>query len=239
MPTKKVNRMKASKRVKKVKIKVRAEDKVMSSGKKKLADKKKSTAHKAIRVRQAAARPEAGRRSAIAIKAVKNPRGYSGHTRNVNNFANDSGQRDALSVGGAGGKKSAAKISRSDLEYFRQLLLDKRREILGDVGSMENEAFRDQDNHSSSPMHMADVGTDNFEQEFTLGLLQSERELLKEIQEALNRIDNGSFGICIATGKPIGLARLKAKPWAKYCIEYARMIENNTLPHNSGANSVG
>ncbi len=114
-----------------------------------------------------------------------------------------------------------------ELEHFRQLLLAKRREILGDVGAMESEAFKNQDSQSVSPMHMADVGTDNFEQEFTLGLVESERQLLREIQEALDRIDEGTYGICLATGKPIGKARLNATPWAKYCIEYARQLESN------------
>lgn len=142
------------------------------------------------------------------------------------------GINGAALTGGARIKIPVTKLSKAELENFRALLLDKRREILGDVGSMESEAFRNQDNHSSSPMHMADVGTDNFEQEFTLGLIESERELLKEIQEAIARIEDGSFGICVATGKPIGKARLEAKPWAKYCIEYARMLENGTVPRN-------
>lgn len=121
------------------------------------------------------------------------------------------------------------KLSKAELEHFRKLLLEKRREILGDVGSMETEAFKNQDSHSSSPMHMADVGTDNFEQEFTLGLIESERQLLREITESLNRIDQGTYGVCVATGKPIGKARLEAKPWASYCIEYARMLEQGLI----------
>ncbi len=117
------------------------------------------------------------------------------------------------------------KLTPADLEYFRGLLLEKRRELLGDMGSMESHAFNSDGGHSSSPIHMADVGSDNFEQEFTLGLLESERQTLREIHEAIERVDNGTFGICVATGKPIGRARLEAKPWAKYCIEYARQLE--------------
>ncbi len=123
------------------------------------------------------------------------------------------------------GQVERARLTKADLDHFYSLLLEKRREILGDVGSMESEAFKNQDNHSTSPMHMADVGTDNFEQEFTLGLIESERQLLREIQEALVRIEEGTYGICVATGKPIGKARLQATPWTKYCIEYARMLE--------------
>jgi DnaK suppressor protein len=127
------------------------------------------------------------------------------------------------------------KLTAADLEYFRALLVEKRRELIGDMGSMENTAFNS-DGHSASPIHMADVGTDNFEQEFTLGLLESERQTLREIHEAIERIDNGTFGICVATGKPIGRARLEAKPWAKYCIEYARQLEQGRTPRTGETN---
>jgi RNA polymerase-binding protein DksA len=128
------------------------------------------------------------------------------------------------------------KLTAADLEYFRGLLVEKRRELLGDMGSMENTAFPS-DGHSSSPIHMADVGTDNFEQEFTLGLLESERQTLREIHEAIERVDNGTFGVCVATGKPIGRARLEAKPWAKYCIEYARQMERGQTSRLMEANN--
>ena len=79
------------------------------------------------------------------------------------------------------------------------------------------------------PTHLADLGTDNYEQEFTLGLLESEGILLKEIDEALERIERGTYGTCLGTDKPIGKARLRARPWAKYCIDYARMVEQGLI----------
>ncbi|MFC1763645.1 TraR/DksA family transcriptional regulator, partial [Planctomycetota bacterium] len=57
----------------------------------------------------------------------------------------------------------------------------------------------------------------------------SERRLLQEIDEALGRITEGSYGICMGTGKPIRLARLEAQPWACYCVEYARMLEEGLV----------
>lgn len=80
------------------------------------------------------------------------------------------------------------------------------------------------------PMHMADVGSDNFEQEFRLELLSTEHALIREIDEALQRIDDGTYGICLATHLPIGIERLRAKPWARYCIEYARLHEQGLVP---------
>ena len=60
--------------------------------------------------------------------------------------------------------------------------------------------------------------------------MDSERKLLDEIHKALERIEDGIYGICEGTGKPIPKARLKAQPWARYCVEYARMIEQGLVP---------
>jgi RNA polymerase-binding protein DksA len=135
-------------------------------------------------------------------------------------------------------------FSRAELKEFRQMLLDKRQGLLGDMTRMEAEALRTNRQEgtgdlSKIPTHDADVGTDNFEQEFTLGLLESERTLLTEINEALERIDKGTYGICLGTGLAIGKARLKARPWAKYCIEYARMIEKGLVHQGQERESGG
>lgn len=110
------------------------------------------------------------------------------------------------------------------------LLLQKRRELLGAVDNMENEALRKSRSDASGdlsmmPIHMADIGTDNYEQEFTIGLIANERETLKEIDSALQRITDGTYGMCLGTHQAIAKPRLKAKPWAKYCIEYKRAQE--------------
>ena len=135
-------------------------------------------------------------------------------------------------------KKIKSPLSRTELEEFRHVLLDKRRAILGDMSSIEADALRTnrQDGSgdlSNMPTHPADIGSDNFEQEFTLGLLDSERKLLSEINQALERIDGGTFGVCVGTGEVISLPRLRARPWAKYCIEYAKLLEKGlVVPEN-------
>ena len=134
-------------------------------------------------------------------------------------------------------KPEAPRLTKADLTHFRDLLLEKRRDILGDVGSMESEAFKAGSNLSNMPIHMADVGTDNFEQEFTLGLIESERQILRDIQEALVRIDNGTFGVCLGTGKAIPKVRLEAVPWAKYTIEYSRLLESGKIERDNGSSS--
>ena len=130
-------------------------------------------------------------------------------------------------------------FGKAELDEFHQMLLAKRRSLVGDMSGIQAEAFRNnrQDGSgdlSSIPTHPADIGTDNYEQEFTLGLLESERSLLSEINEALERIDDGVYGVCLGTGEPIDKARLRARPWAKYCIEYARKLEKGLVQPPSG-----
>ena len=125
-------------------------------------------------------------------------------------------------------------LTTTDIEHFKQMLLEKRREIVGNVNEMGDEALKKSrldasGDLSSMPIHMADIGTDNYEQEFALGLMDSERKLLNEIDNALQRIEQGTYGICETTGKQIVKARLEAKPWARYCVEYAQMLEQGLV----------
>ena len=125
-------------------------------------------------------------------------------------------------------------LTKSQLKAFRQLLLDKRRDLVGDMNGIQAEALRSGEHSigsdlSNMPTHPADIGTDNYEHEFSLGLLESERTLLKEIDEALERVEGGTFGICLGTGEAIAMPRLKARPWAKYGIEYARLLEKGLV----------
>jgi RNA polymerase-binding protein DksA len=126
------------------------------------------------------------------------------------------------------------RLTAAEIERFKQMLLEKRREIVGDVNEMHDEALKKSrldasGDLSSMPIHMADLGTDNYEQEFALGLLDSERKLLVEIDDALKRVAAKTYGICEGTGKLIKKARLEAKPWARYCVDYARKIEQGLV----------
>lgn len=129
------------------------------------------------------------------------------------------------------GGKNQAGLSVKDVAMFRELLLTKRRELLGDVNSMEDEALRNSggSNLSNLPLHMADMGTDNYEQEFTLGLVEKDRVLLREIHAALAKIQDGTYGLCEGTGKPIAKVRLEAQPWTRYSIEWAKKMEQRQI----------
>lgn len=127
-------------------------------------------------------------------------------------------------------RKNQAGLGVKELENFRGMLLEKRREILGDMSSMESEALGSASGGLSTlPVHLADMGTDNYEQEFTLGLVEKDRLLLREINHALAKIQNGAYGICEGTGGPIGKPRLEVQPWARYGIEFARQRERNGM----------
>ena len=122
-------------------------------------------------------------------------------------------------------------MNKKQLDEFRKMLLDKRRTLVGDLSGMEEETARQYSSGglSSMPTHMADIGTDNFEHEFTLGLLESEQAMLHQIDEAIQRIEDRTYGVCLGTGQRIPIARLRAKPWAKYTVEYARMLEKGLV----------
>ncbi len=117
-------------------------------------------------------------------------------------------------------------IKTEDIPHFQELLLKKRGEILGVVNSMKEETLKkERSDLSNVPFHMADAGSDNYELEITLGLMDEEIRLLAFIDEALERIENGTYGICIGSGKPIGRNRLEAIPWTRYSVEYAELME--------------
>ena len=75
------------------------------------------------------------------------------------------------------------------------------------------------------PIHMADIGSDNFEQEFTLSLMENDDETLEMIEEALERIEDGSYGICAECGSAIPKTRLNAIPYTPYCVKCASRLQ--------------
>jgi RNA polymerase-binding protein DksA len=127
-------------------------------------------------------------------------------------------------------KTNRSGLTAAEIRGFRALLLAKRAEIFKNVTRMEDGTLRRQmSDLSNLPTHMADIGTDNYDWDFTLGLVDSERKLIMEIDSALDRIENGTYGICEGSSKPIPKARLKAIPWARYCVEYAQLLEKGLV----------
>jgi RNA polymerase-binding protein DksA len=130
--------------------------------------------------------------------------------------------------------KNRSYLTPQELEHYRAILLEKLQEITGDVHWLEKEGLHKSRQNSTGdlstmPIHMADIGTDTYEQEFSLGLMDSERKMVREILDALKRIEQGTYGICEGTGKPIPKGRLEANPWARYCVEYASLLEQGKV----------
>lgn len=129
-----------------------------------------------------------------------------------------------------GTRRMAGTMSKEDQETFRMVLENLRARLRGDLDQMTDEALMAQGGNASGnlsnlPIHMADVGTENYDQEFTLGLIENEQETLEQINGALDRIAAGNFGLCEMCSGPIARPRLQALPYTRYCIDCARKAE--------------
>src|SRR5579872_118503 len=127
-------------------------------------------------------------------------------------------------------------FKKAELNEFRSALIVLQSRIRGDVQQLTREALdrNDGGGDSKSPTHIAELGTQTFEQDFSLRVAESDQDMLAEIEAALRRIEAGTFGACLACleeGKSaakslIPKARLKAIPFAKNCVECERKREN-------------
>ena len=118
----------------------------------------------------------------------------------------------------------ARKLSQKDLDNYRELLTRVRRELSGDIGKLEDDAFA-AEGHRLSGDNAADVGSDSFSQEFSLQLLARDEATLGEVQDALGRLDKGTFGRCESCEAWIPKMRLNAVPHARLCITCQREAE--------------
>lgn len=121
-------------------------------------------------------------------------------------------------------------MKKAEMKVYKQALLLLRARLRGDVSAMQDAALRKTRTESSGdlssmPIHMADLGSDNFEQEFTLTLMENEEDTLNAIESALEKIEDSVFGLCDECEGPISKARLQAIPYAKLCIRCAQKSE--------------
>ena len=117
-----------------------------------------------------------------------------------------------------------------ELGVIQDTLEELRARLRGDLDQMTDEALGGDNgggtgNLSNVPLHMADLGTDNYDQEFTLGLIENEQSTLELVNEALSRMEKGTYGLCDECSEPISKPRLQAIPYAKHCIGCARKLE--------------
>ncbi|MHB0955818.1 MAG: TraR/DksA family transcriptional regulator [Pirellulaceae bacterium] len=117
-----------------------------------------------------------------------------------------------------------------DTQLFKELLLQMRARLRGDLTTMADATLKrtrteSSGDLSSMPIHMADIGSDNFEQEFTLSLMENDEGTLEQIEEALERIESGTYGACVECGGRILKARLNAIPYTPHCIKCASELQ--------------
>jgi DnaK suppressor protein len=120
-------------------------------------------------------------------------------------------------------------MTKKELKKFEKLLLAQREKLLNGMNALRNDVLYQpmSDRSTSDPDSAAEVGTDSFERETALRIAGSEARELQEIDEALDRIEKGTYGICEGTGEPIPKKRLEVFPTARYCVAYQAELEKN------------
>ena len=117
-------------------------------------------------------------------------------------------------------------MANTDLIPHRQRLLALRARLQGDMTQMEDNALN-KDKATSVPTDMEELGSDDADQELTVSLLGSEKDVLDQIDGALKRIEDGSYGRCETCSGTIPKSRLEAIPYAAQCVRCASKQENN------------
>lgn len=113
---------------------------------------------------------------------------------------------------------------KAEWQKYYDNLLDLRERLLNQMSGLAKESAEEMSSYS---LHMADSGTDNFDRDFALSLLSSDQDAIYEIEEALKRIEKGTYGVCELTGKQIPKARLDAIPWTRFTVEAQAQLERD------------
>lgn len=121
-------------------------------------------------------------------------------------------------------KVKKKKFDKKTLSEFKKLLIARKEEIDDEIKHISSETLKQSQKDASGDIsgysfHMADVATDNYDREFSLGLASSERNVLLDIDSAINKIKDGTFGLCEECDKAISKIRLRAVPYARLCIK--------------------
>jgi len=122
------------------------------------------------------------------------------------------------------------KLSKEKLKKFEELLLKEKEKILNQIEQLKNESLNktlreSSGDLSSHTLHMADLATDSYDRDFSLDLVSYEQAVLYKIEQALKRIEEGTYGFCLECGKKISDKRLNAVPYAELCLKDQRKKE--------------
>jgi RNA polymerase-binding transcription factor DksA len=132
-------------------------------------------------------------------------------------------ERPRASAGDVLGRRNGASVDPRWRSHYDNLM-DIRERLIGRRGDMGELSSVEEANHSINP---ADRGTEEYDTGARFGQFSSDQEALFEIDQALRRIEEGTYGVCEVTGKPIPEDRLEAVPWARYAKDVEVEIEND------------
>jgi len=116
------------------------------------------------------------------------------------------------------------KLNKKELNEFKKLVIKKKDEALDEIKHISEDTLKKSQKEASGDIsgytyHMADVATDTYDREFSLGLASNERTFIYELDDALKKIEDGTFGICEDCKTMISKTRLKAVPYARLCVK--------------------
>lgn len=185
-------------------------------GKQAIVKAKKKTAKKASRRKKPAKAPVAAATTAVILGIPQDP------------------PRTAES------KKSASSYKpvqvKPEWEKYYKTLVQLHGRLLNQMDDLAKESTEHMQSYGT---HMADSGTDNFDRDFTLSLLSSDQDIVYEIEEALKRIEKGTYGVCEVTGETIPKARLKAIPWTRFTVEAQAELEKEGALRQRRLGAIG
>jgi len=127
-------------------------------------------------------------------------------------------------------KVSIKKMPKSKLRGYKELLLKERIKLTNELSTLSKDNLKKSQKDASGDLsgyayHMADLASDSYDREFSLGLASEEQKKLFSIDEALRRIKDGTYGSCLQCGKVISTKRLKAIPNTELCIDCQKSQE--------------
>jgi RNA polymerase-binding transcription factor DksA len=173
----------------------------------------------------AAAKPDKAPSAAPAPTPVPTP--VPGSAAAASNRHSAASLDDILGLSGGGmfGNQGNKEVPAKFRKYY-DMLMQLREEVSSELNMHSNDTLKRSQKEDTGDISISmDAGTDNFDRDFALSLLSSEQEALKEIDAAIKRIHNGTYGICEVTGEPIAAARLEAVPFTRFSLEGQRQHE--------------
>jgi RNA polymerase-binding protein DksA len=128
--------------------------------------------------------------------------------------------------------KTRNKMTKKEKEYFKKLILKQREELLEEIKRISEDTLKKSQKDATGDIsgytyHMADVATDTYDREFSLGIATNEHKIIYELNEALKRLEEDTYGICENCKNPIPKTRLKAIPYARLCIKCQQAKEKS------------